>query len=102
MGLPARYWDDLSRYDPVAVAQDLAVPLLILQGGRDYQVTPADDFSRWRAAFAGDERAMLRDYPAANHLFMAGEGASSPAEYEQAGTVVPAVIEDIADWVEAR
>ncbi|MEV7937761.1 hypothetical protein AB0O82_16665 [Kitasatospora sp. NPDC088264] len=49
-GLSAAYWLDLRAYDPVATATALARPMLILQGGRDYQVTVADDLTRWQAA----------------------------------------------------
>ena len=42
LGIPAAYWLDLRGYDPPAAAADLAKPVLVLQGGRDYQVTAAD------------------------------------------------------------
>ncbi|HZX05426.1 alpha/beta hydrolase family protein [Kribbella sp.] len=48
-GLPASFWLDLRAYDPVATAAKLDVPILVLQGGRDYQVTVADDLPGWRA-----------------------------------------------------
>src|SRR5215472_16619851 len=35
--LPASYWLDLRDYHPVAVAEALKIPILILQGGRDFQ-----------------------------------------------------------------
>ena len=43
--------------------------------------------------------ATLKRYAALNHLFMEGEGKSTPAEYEKEGHVAPAVVEDIAVWV---
>lgn len=102
LGLPAKYWIDLRDYDPVALARDLPQPLLVLQGGRDYQVTAAEDFAGWQAAFAPEGRAQLRVYPALNHLFIAGEGASTPAEYGREGRVAEDVMADIAAWIEAR
>ena len=51
-GVPAPYWLDLRSYDPVAVAAASDKPMLILQGGRDYQATVADDLSRWQAGLA--------------------------------------------------
>src|SRR6185437_12138558 len=47
-GYSGAYWLDLRDYDPVATAAALDKPMLILQGGRDYQVTVEDDLSRWR------------------------------------------------------
>jgi hypothetical protein len=72
--------------------------MLILQGGRDYQVTTAD-FELWRKELATCDRATLRLYPKLNHLFIAGEGRSTPAEYGQQGRVDQEVIDDIAAWV---
>jgi hypothetical protein len=41
-------------------------------------------------------------YPKLNHLFMEGEGKSTPAEYSRAGNVAASVIDDIARWIESR
>jgi dienelactone hydrolase len=95
---PASYFVDLRGYDPPAAAARLAVPMLILQGGRDYQVT-MDDFAKWKAALGSRPNASFADFPAANHLFIAGAGPSTPAEYMAAGHVAAEVIEAIAAWV---
>jgi hypothetical protein len=50
--VPATYWLDLRAYQPVAVAAALGKPMLILQGGRDYQATVADDLAGWQAGLA--------------------------------------------------
>lgn len=99
LGLPAAYWRDLAGYDPVALQKESSLPLLALQGGRDYQVTPATDFARWQAAYDGDARAELVLFPSLNHLFIAGEGPPGPAEYLRAGEVDGAVVATIADWL---
>ena len=100
LGVPQSYLLDLRDYDPVATAQSLQLRMLILQGGRDYQVTVADDFSRWQQAFGPNERVELKQYPNLNHLFMAGEGMAKPAEYMMDGGGFSAqAIEDIAAWI---
>lgn len=48
-GAPASYWLDLRDYDPPSAARHVKAPMLILQGERDYQVTP-EEFAKWRAA----------------------------------------------------
>jgi dienelactone hydrolase len=99
LGAPATYWLDIRGYDPAALAATLDTPMLILQGGRDYQVTVDEDLARWTAALHGRPDVTTRIYPGLNHLFVAGSGPSSPAEYEPAQHVDPAVITDIADWL---
>ena len=101
LGAPASYWLDIRGYDPAALAATLDTPMLILQGGRDYQVTVDDDLARWRAALDGRPDVTIRVYPGFNHLFVAGSGPSTPAEYEPAQHVDPEVIADIAEWLDA-
>ncbi|MEA2618410.1 MAG: uncharacterized protein QOE72_4193 [Chloroflexota bacterium] len=71
-GTPAPYWLDLRGYDAVAVAAALDRPILILQGGRDYQVTVLDDLARWKTGLAHRADVTFRIYPSDNH-------SSSPA-----------------------
>jgi uncharacterized protein len=100
-GAPASYWLDLRGYDPAMAAMSLKQPLLILQGERDYQVTMADDFAKWKAVLGGKADVTFRTYPALNHLFLPGTGKSVPAEYDTPGHVPIEVISDIAAWIVA-
>jgi dienelactone hydrolase len=99
--MPASYWLDLRSYHPLAVAGDLKIPMLILQGGRDFQVPPATNFAEWQAALAGHKNVTLKLYPDLNHLFITGEGPSLPQEYQQAGHIAEQVVTDIAAWIAA-
>jgi uncharacterized protein len=98
-GYSGAYWLDARGYDPVRTAAEVGKPMLILQGGRDYQVTVDDDLALWRAALDGRDDVSIRVYEADNHLFFSGSGRSTPAEYEPAQHVDEAVIADIAAWV---
>ncbi len=100
-GVPAAYWLDLKPYDPVAAAQTLTLPMLILQGERDYQVTMTD-FQLWQDGLAGHDNVTLISYPALDHLLLSGEGPSTPDEYNQPGHVSSALIQDIANWIFQR
>ncbi len=95
LGAPDSYWLDLRGYNPPEAAKALKQPLLILQGERDYQVTP-DNLAAWKKAVPS---ATFKTYPKLNHLFIEGEGKSTPAEYEKPGHVSAAVIADIAGWI---
>ncbi|RSM45258.1 hypothetical protein DMA12_14630 [Amycolatopsis balhimycina DSM 5908] len=100
-GWPASYWLDLREYDPVATAAGLAKPMLILQGGRDYQVTVADDLARWRAGLAHRSDVTISVHDADDHLFFRGEGPAKPG-YESPQHVDPAVVAEIAGWLAPR
>ena len=97
-GVPVAYWLDLKGYDPAAAAKKLGIPMLILQGERDYQVTMAD-FGMWKTAVGSAKGVTMMSYPALNHFFVAGEGKSLPAEYAKPGHVAQQVVEDIAKFI---
>lgn len=98
LGLPVAYWADLARYDQVETAKNLKIPMLILQGGRDYQVT-SRDYELWQQALDKKHKVTFKYYPDLNHLFIAGTGKSTPKEYDTAGTVSGKVIDDIAEFI---
>lgn len=99
LGVPASYWRDFRRCDPVGTARELGCPILLVQGGRDYQATVEDDLALWRAGLSGTSRVAVQVYPAANHLLASGSGPSSPAEYERPGHVDVEIVEDVAAWL---
>jgi dienelactone hydrolase len=96
--VPEAYWQDLEAYSPTQTAATLTLPMLILQGERDYQVTLAD-LQGWRNAVGGRTNVTIKSYPTLNHLFLPGEGKSTPSEYERAGHIPDVVLDEIADWV---
>ena len=100
LGAPAAYWVDFAAYDPGATARKNAIPILVLQAGRDYQVTEKD-LDGWRKALDGAAFAKFHTFPNANHLFVNGLGRSLPAEYLQPGNVAGEVVDLIAKWVKA-
>ncbi|MGD0154232.1 MAG: alpha/beta fold hydrolase [Thermacetogeniaceae bacterium] len=99
LDLTATYWLDLKGYSPPAVAAKLPQPMLILQGARDYQVSPQDDFQGWKSGLAQKSNAAFKLYDDLNHLFMTGHGKSTPSEYATPGHVAGSVVSDIAAWV---
>ncbi len=101
LGAPPEYWLDLRSYNPPQTAREHPRPMLILQGGRDYQVT-LKDFDGWKKALSLRKNVEFKSYPALNHLFIEGSGKSTPAEYSRAGHVAKYVIDDIAAWIKSQ
>jgi len=98
LNLPASYLADLKDYHPDREAKAMDTPMLILQGGRDFQVS-MKDFALWKAALGDRKNVVFHSYPQLNHLFIAGDGKPSPAEYEKPDHVSEEVVDDIAQWV---
>lgn len=96
--LPKSYIDFDERYSATETAKEQKLPMLILQGERDYQVT-MDDFAVWRKAVGKQPGVTMKSYPLLNHLFIAGQGKSFPGEYRQPGHVADEVMDDIAHFI---
>jgi fermentation-respiration switch protein FrsA (DUF1100 family) len=75
-----------------------SLPMLILQGERDYQVTMRD-FRLWQQVLEGKTNVSYHSYPRLNHLFMEGEGKSTPMEYQIAGHVAAYAIDDLSAFI---
>jgi alpha-beta hydrolase superfamily lysophospholipase len=100
LGAPPPYWRELAAVNPVRVAEALEIPLIVLQGGRDYQST-AEDLAIWENVLGGRPDVMTKLYPDLNHLFMPGHGMATPQEYASTpGHVAEEVILDLTRWAD--
>jgi uncharacterized protein len=102
LSLPASYWLDLRGYNPLEVAQKLPRPLLILQGGRDFEVT-LEDFREWKKGLSLHSGVTYELFLSLNHYFLPGPKGErgAPAEYELPAHVAPGVITSIVKWLQS-
>ena len=97
------FWLSLNKYDPLTTINNLQMPILIIQGRRDYQVSEKEDFLLWKSnskqSISKDKSFLL--YYGLNHLFIKGNGNSYPEEYNKKGNVSDNMIKDMADWIKS-
>jgi hypothetical protein len=89
---------DMFAHDPGKLAASLKVPLLIVQGGRDLQVTRADA----EALHAAQPASTLRVIDEANHVLkvVPDDRAANMASYADPSLpLAPGIAEAIADFV---
>lgn len=98
MGASAKYWQSVLNYNQIETAKKLTLPILILNGERDYQVTMAE-FKTWQKELTTNKNILYHSYPKLNHLFLEGEGKPNPKEYDIPGHVPQMVINDIAKFI---
>ena len=98
LNLSANYWKSILDYKPIKEIQKVKIPILILQGERDYQVT-MKDFELWKTKLKNNKKVSFISYPKLNHIFMSGEKPSDPKEYAIKGIVDEKVIEDIKNFI---
>ncbi len=98
LGVPIAYWRSIKAIDPAAVAKELKMPMLVLQGGSDFQVTKKD-YDRWKSVIGDRKDVEYKWYPRLSHLFMLVGEQGKPGDYEKSGHVTGEVVEDIASWI---
>lgn len=94
-----RFTISLAAYDALAELRRLDLPVLVVQGDRDVQVSLPDA----RALAAAARRSQLVRLEEANHLFKAAAQADRLAQLALYGDptapVVPGLVEAILDWM---
>lgn len=98
LGAYKAYWEDYLTYNPLALANEITLPMLILQGERDYQVT-MEDFKIWQDSIGNKENVTMQSFKDLNHLMMEGEGPSIPSEYNIKNVVAEEVVNVIAEFI---
>lgn len=96
--LPSTYLEMDKVYSVAMTTRDLKLPILILQGERDAQVT-MEDFEKWDQYITGKENIVTKTYPFLNHLMMEGSGPPNASEYQAENHIPNIVLDDIANFV---
>ncbi len=93
-----RYMMQLFTYNPTEIARSVSLPTLVLQGGKDLQVTP-DDARRLFGALANAELVLL---PEVTHMLKSNIPDSPLATYQNPGLPLePKVITAISRFIES-
>jgi len=100
LGAPTNYWVELHKLDVITPAKRFGRPMLIIGGGRDFQVTEKC-FDAWKDGLRDCSNVTYKWYPKNNHLMMSGEGPCTPEEYMKPGHMSKKVIRDIAEWIKS-
>ncbi len=98
-GVPASYWKSLDKYWGDKFLKDVNVPMLVCQGGKDFQVYPDIDFPLWKEALKDKSDVEFKLYPELNHLFTKAGPDNTVSDYMVKGEVSEEVISDIATFI---
>ncbi|HBN83948.1 MAG TPA: hypothetical protein DDZ89_08900, partial [Clostridiales bacterium] len=67
-GVYPNYWLYANKYNVLETVKKIDLPVLFLQGTRDYQVS-IDNFKLWKQTMEGKDNAQFIQYDNLNHLF---------------------------------
>jgi pimeloyl-ACP methyl ester carboxylesterase len=102
-GLPQGYIDEMDAHPASEYLLSTDKPFLILQGDRDFQVSPEKDFEAYKQLVGDRPNFEFRLYGDLNHLFTVSTMETPTTDDYVAGTHLDdAPLADIAEWIEAR
>ena len=96
------YLKEMNEHPVADYLKAIEKPVLILQGGKDFQVTVEKDFALYQQICGGKQNIHFKLYPELNHLFMKslyGRIKDVKKEYKAPQNVDPAVLDDIAGFI---
>ena len=103
LGLWAYYLLDLETHPFSEYILRVQVPILVLQGGRDFQVLPDVDFLMIKDFLEGNENATFILFDGLNHMFMPTTAENFVEHATQIiqspGNVYEAVLRAIVEWI---
>ncbi len=101
LGLPAVYLHSIATPSAAEYIQELDIPMLILQGSKDFQIYADRDFALYEEITRGLSDVTMIEYDGLNHLFMPSfMERPDQTEYMTPAKVDEKVLEDMAKWIE--
>ncbi len=99
MGLPAGYQKSTKKYAGENYVNGINLPILVLQGKADFQVSPTVDYQLWKSTLSNRDNVDFKLYENLNHLMMQSTGKQDITEYQTKGVVDQQVINDITNFI---
>lgn len=102
LGIPSSYWLSLRDLDTENILKnELDIPVLILQGEKDFQVSYEKDFLMMKDKLSENKNIEFISYENLNHLFMpqSKPGVIDVSEYEEENHIEKKVTDDISNFI---
>ena len=96
------YFKEMGRKTAADYLMESDKPVLILQGGMDFQVLASDDFLRFQTELKDRPNVRCHLFDGLNHLFVKGvynDILKAGKEYKQEQHIGPEVMDAIADFI---
>ena len=97
-GAKPKYWLLDRNYKVLEVAKTLTVPIQLIQGGRDYNVTKKD-YDLWVEAMNGKANFKSTWFEDLDHMYFTGNGMAKPEVMMQPNHVSKKVIAKMVEFV---
>jgi len=101
LGASLYYYMEMNLYPAEDYLRDMTKPILIMQGGKDFQVYANKDYTEYQRILEGKDNAVFKLYPELNHFFITSTTGTID-EYKVRDNVSEEVLKDITDWIKAN
>ena len=100
---PVRMWmKEVFGYEPATLLRKVRAPVLVLQGGRDFQVHPEHDFQALSSALNRSRGSASRRFDDLDHLFKTEPGRSTIGHYgDLTRHVNPEFLSYLVSWLQS-
>lgn len=101
-GTTLYYFKEMGMHPGAAYLETITKPVLILQGGKDFQAKADLDFAAYQKLLGGKKNVSFRLYEDLNHAFVPGiynDITKAKKEYNVEQHIGDHVIADIANWI---
>lgn len=97
-GTSARYWLTDKNLNNLAVAKTLKLPILLVQGGRDYNVT-MKEYNMWLEGMKGNSNFKPVLLDELDHQFFTGSGLANPKDVVKPNHASEKAIKSVVDFI---
>ena len=101
-GTSLYYFKEMGKKTAADYLKESEKPVLILQGGKDFQVLPEEDYAAFRTQLQGRSNTEYRLYPELNHVFVKGlynDILKAGKEYKVEQHIGADVLDDVAAFI---
>ena len=104
-GTTLYYFKEMGEHAASVYLSSCEMPILIMQGEKDFQATAEKDFAAYKQLLAGRSNVTFRLYENLSHAFVPsvyGDIMKAKQEYNVEQHISEEVIKDIANWINGR
>ena len=104
-GMSLYYFKEMGQKTAVDYLRENDKPVFIMQGGRDFQVLPEEDYADLKKQLETRENVTFRLYPSLNHVFVEAiydDILKASKDYSVERHIPEEVINDIAQFINER
>lgn len=98
LDLNYNYLIHLDKFDPIDNLSKTSIPVLVISGGHDYQVT-IKDFELWKSGLGDNNHIKFKLIENVNHIYGETDNMSVPSDYKTFRPIAPKLFYLIDKWI---